>query len=113
MSKWGEEYGFFGGKIEEHETPSDALKREIKEELGIEITDFQIFKHHYYSIKEADLDVEVFCFIANMPQLNLLNVQEGELAKMKYSDSLHLKLLDGDKELLKEFGSYLEQNRII
>ena len=37
IRKHNEEYGFFGGKIEENETPEEALKREIKEELGIDL----------------------------------------------------------------------------
>jgi len=32
-----EHWGFFGGGVEDSESPSDALKREIREELKIEI----------------------------------------------------------------------------
>ncbi|MBR6690545.1 MAG: NUDIX domain-containing protein [Bacilli bacterium] len=32
-----------GGTIEFKETPEEALKRELKEEVGIEITDYEIF----------------------------------------------------------------------
>ncbi len=33
-SKLGEKYGFFGGQIEERETPLKAMKRELQEEIG-------------------------------------------------------------------------------
>ncbi len=33
-SRLGEKYGFFGGKIKEGETPRQAIKRELLEELG-------------------------------------------------------------------------------
>jgi 8-oxo-dGTP pyrophosphatase MutT (NUDIX family) len=33
-AKTGEKYGFWGGQVEEDETPFQAVKREMKEELG-------------------------------------------------------------------------------
>jgi mutator protein MutT len=33
MSKFGEEWGFFGGRIEAGETPEQSVVRETKEEL--------------------------------------------------------------------------------
>jgi len=35
--KWGDKWLVPGGKIEENETPEAAFKREMKEELGIEV----------------------------------------------------------------------------
>ncbi len=49
ISKWGEEYAFFGGAIEKNETPQQALKREIKEELNLnvdELKNLEFFKHY-------------------------------------------------------------------
>lgn len=36
-AQWHHKWGFPGGKIELHETPVDALKREVKEETGLTI----------------------------------------------------------------------------
>jgi 8-oxo-dGTP diphosphatase len=44
---------FPGGKIEEWETPEEALVREIREELDLEIRDLRptVFVHHDYAEK--------------------------------------------------------------
>lgn len=39
-------WDLFGGYIEDGETPEVALKREIKEELGIVLKDFKFFKDY-------------------------------------------------------------------
>ncbi|MEI6381163.1 MAG: NUDIX domain-containing protein [Cyanobacteriota bacterium ELA615] len=37
-------WGLFGGHMEEHETPSQTVKRELKEEIGIEIDGLKSFR---------------------------------------------------------------------
>jgi 8-oxo-dGTP diphosphatase len=39
-------WDFFGGHVEEGETPEDAMVREVKEELGIELTEWQFFSRY-------------------------------------------------------------------
>jgi len=46
ISKFGEEWGFFGGSIEDEESPAEALMREVMEELEYKITNFKFFKSY-------------------------------------------------------------------
>ena len=43
ISRMGEEWGFFGGALEQDETPEQALIREIEEELTYKIKKFFFF----------------------------------------------------------------------
>ena len=52
ISKVGEKYGFWGGQIEEGETPEVAVKREIKEEMGFKLNNFSYLGSFPYEVKE-------------------------------------------------------------
>jgi len=108
-SKYGEEYGFFGGGIEEGENEEQALRREIKEELGINIKNYKFFKHDIISVKEVSGEIERFVFIAPIPDIAKLNVKEGKIAIMNFEDSFNLKMVSGDVKLLKEIYESLKK----
>jgi len=78
----GENYGFFGGGIENDETPEEALVREIKEELDYEISDFKFLG--VFSGKSDDLEVTMFTFISKINDLSKFKQKEG--IGMKFVD---------------------------
>jgi 8-oxo-dGTP pyrophosphatase MutT (NUDIX family) len=56
------DYGFFGGGLEEGESVKEALKREVKEELTLDlgrIKSLKFFKTYKYDIQEKNLSVEL------------------------------------------------------
>ncbi|MBD3304583.1 NUDIX domain-containing protein [Candidatus Woesearchaeota archaeon] len=55
-------WAFFGGGIEEGETPEQAVVREAGEELGIELKDFKFFKS--YEAQEKPGLFEKFVYTA-------------------------------------------------
>lgn len=82
-------WGFFGGGINEDETPEEAVRREAREELGIEFKDLRFFRR--YEQREEDGVHEKFVFIASLndPIAELKKRQkEGQDLKLLYSKDL-------------------------
>lgn len=78
-NKWNQDsWSEFGGQIEEREEPEETAKRELKEELGIEIEDLKFFKK--YDINRADGAIYIqFVFTAPIDQsIQTLKKQQKE-----------------------------------
>lgn len=100
--KGSRDYGFFGGEIKETETIEEALLREIKEELGISLENLKHFKTNKEIKEELGIELERNMFLAPLPDLEKLNVQEGELFLTTFKNGFNLNMTQGDMELLKE-----------
>ncbi len=68
---------FPGGKIENGETPQEALKREISEELATEVNVGDLFCTVEYDYPEFHLSMQCF----------LCSIVHGELALLEHQDS--------------------------
>jgi len=105
ISKHGEEYGFFGGHIEDGESPEQALRRELKEELEInmdELSNLKFFKQFNTYIKDFNKYIRRATFIARVSNLSDFNVHEGKAIVLPIKESFDLKMNPGDADLLKE-----------
>lgn len=74
-------FEFPGGKVEEGETNEEALIREIKEELDLEISINRFFETINYSY--PDFDIKMNCFLCSLKKFNI-----------KLNDHISYKLLD-------------------
>ena len=75
-SAFSYKFEFPGGKVEKNEDKITALKRELMEELNLELTNFKHFAsyNYYYGIDE----IKLHFFLSNIKELNLtLKVHEA------------------------------------
>ena len=105
-NKWNQDsWSEFGGQIEEGETPEEAAKRELKEELGIEPTDLEFFKKYELQRKKGIYEQFVFTAPFNHSLENLKKQQkEGkDLALFTHEQTKDLKMADYTRKMLEDF----------
>lgn len=82
-SRLGEKYGFFGGLIQEGETPDQAIKRELKEEIGLIPQNLKFWLRDSYLVEEPgeyhDWLINCDVFLSPItPELEKCQVAEGK-----------------------------------
>ncbi len=107
INKWNSEYGFFGGHIKRNETDLQAVIREAKEEIDINIKKKDLI--YLGTVKTPVGTVYTSIFISKL-SINPkdINVLEGDgcflISEYEYSK---LKLHPGDAFRIKLIFSYL------
>ena len=104
-----------GGKIEESETEEQALKREIKEELGIKISNIEKvgtkIKFPSPDFKEKDVKFIFIDFFAKALSTQIKpNKEIKEYGWFTLKEALNLPLIDSTKQLIEQFKEVKYKN---
>ncbi|MGE5058877.1 MAG: (deoxy)nucleoside triphosphate pyrophosphohydrolase [Betaproteobacteria bacterium] len=98
---FGLKWEFPGGKIENRESETDALRRELKEELAIELCESEFFSGYTYSYEDGPTVFLRFHWVksfAGDPQNKVFE----QISWVEIDDLIKFDFLEGDRRLIME-----------
>lgn len=95
--RFGSLWEFPGGKVEHGEDKTSALKREIKEELGIEIDIYEFI--HIFEDEVCDMKIVVYLYRASIKNGNPECIECDELKWLSLDEIGSLNLAPADKKV--------------
>ena len=96
----GKSWEFPGGKAEKGETPSDALRREFKEELNIEIEIGERICSG--SFKNRDKEFEIFGFLIHLVSEKFSLIEHSKIEWFSLDEMASLKMAGSDKQIVSK-----------
>ena len=98
-------WAFFGGHIEEGETPEEAARREFREELQIDVDFLVLFRHGIFEGEKWGT-AERYFFLTTLGQdvdyLKGLQLEGDDLGYFLHKNLDGLKISDNDRRVLDE-----------
>jgi mutator protein MutT len=116
IAKMGEKYAFWGGRIEEGETPEQAVKRELIEELNYRPPELEYWGDYSYVVHQKGIydgyKLNFYVFISPItPKVESLKVLEGEgIVKIPIQEAIEERgFLKGVPGFMPELKKYLQK----
>ena len=105
---------FPGGKIKINENPDDAVVREIKEELSLDIDKkllkpFSFNTHTYKNVYVDDLDVVIFFYICRSWKGTPLSNENKKILWIEIDKLKNYKLLPGNSKFILELNNLIKK----
>jgi 8-oxo-dGTP diphosphatase len=92
---------FPGGKIEDRESEADALRRELKEELAIDVRESDFFNGYTYSYEDGPTVFLRFHWVKSF-QGEPQNLVFEQISWVTPGDLVNLDFLEGDRRLIMQ-----------
>ncbi|MFA5764203.1 MAG: NUDIX domain-containing protein [archaeon] len=99
-----------GGGIKKGETQHEALRREVKEELGCEITWFKPFKEFEYIM--PDKIVRAMYYFGEIKGKIKISEEHSEFGWFSFEEIKDLDIAFNQKEILIEFFTFIKTHKI-
>ena len=93
---------FPGGKLKKNENNQDALKRELKEELNIEINEMIFFDEYIYEYKELSKKLKLVFFSIFQFKGEIQNKVHQQLKWIDISNLSDYDFLEGDFKIINK-----------
>ena len=91
---------FPGGKIKDFEENQEALRRELKEELNIDITEMKFFAEYLYEYKELSKKLKLVFYHIFQFEGEIQNLVHHQLKWIDISNLSDYDFLEGDHKII-------------
>ena len=96
---------FPGGKILVDENVEEALKREINEELKIDISEYKFLYDYIFEYKNLSKKVHLYFYLITKFTKDLKNVVHKQVKWIEIKELSNYDFLDGDYEIIQKIIS--------